>query len=186
MAPVESHYWITAKAPEFNKLQPFVILPDANAYALTEVGGLLFGLRDRVCLNHDPRKLPSDFSQLCFSEDPEGWIVLEDQGPVLARVFPGLETTQTAHYVVGPTTYTPDGQFILGSVPDVKDFLVATGCCGSGIGASGGVGSAITNLAIDGHTKFDLEGFRIDRFGRIDPFSAEWMQLRAEARSKKN
>ena len=85
MAPVRSHYWITAKAPEFNKPQPFVILPDANAYARTEVGGLLFGLCDRVCLNHDPRKLPSDFSQLCFGEDPEGCIILEDQGPALAR-----------------------------------------------------------------------------------------------------
>ena len=65
--------------------------------------------------------------------------------------------------MVGPTTYTPDGQFILGLVPDVKDFLVATGCCGSGIGASGGVGNPIADLAIDGHTKSALEGFRIDR-----------------------
>ncbi len=43
MAPIRSHYWITSKAPEFKKPQPYVILPDANAYARTEMGGLLFG-----------------------------------------------------------------------------------------------------------------------------------------------
>ena len=185
MAPVRSHYWITSKAPEFKQPQPYVILPDANAYARTEMGGLLFGLRDRVSLNHDPRQLPEDLSELRFDQDPEGWNVLEDQGPELARFYPGLETTQIAHYISGPSTYTPDGQFVLGSVPDIDGFLVATGCCGSGIGASGGIGSAIAELAIGGETGFDLESFRTDRFGRIDAFSPEWMQRCADARSNK-
>ena len=184
-APVRSHYWITSKAPEFKKPQPYVILPDANAYARTEMGGLLFGIRDRICLSHDPRQLPSDLSELRYNQDPEGWNVLEEQGPELARFYPGLETTRIAHYISGPSTYTPDGQFVLGSVPDIDGFLVATGCCGSGIGASGGIGSAIAELAIEGETGFDLESFRTDRFGRIDAFSPEWMQLCAVARSNK-
>ena len=116
----------------------------------------------------------------------EGWNVLEEQGSELARFYPGLEAIQIAHYIAGPSTYTPDGQFVLGSVPDIDGFLVATGCCGSGIGASGGVGSAIADLAIEGRTKFDLESFRTDRFGRIDAFSSEWMQRCANARSKKS
>ena len=186
MAPVRSHYWITSKAPEFKKPQPYVILQDANAYARTEMGGLLFGIRDRVCLSHDPRQLPSDLSELRYKKDPEGWNVLEEQGPELARFYPGLETVQIAHYIAGPSTYTPDGQFVLGSVPNIDGFLVATGCCGSGIGASGGVGSAIAELAIEGKTGFDLESFRTNRFGRIDAFSTKWMQFCAEARSNKD
>ena len=149
------------------------------------MGGLLFGIRDRVWLSHDPRDLPSDFTELRFSEDPEGWNVLEEQGLELARFYPGLETVQIAHYVAGPSTYTPDGQFVLGSFPDIEGFFDATGCCGSGIGASGGVGSAIADLAIEGQTRFDLESFRTDRFGHIDAFSPEWIQRCAEARSKK-
>jgi len=185
MAPVRSHYWITSKAPEFKKTQPYVILPDANAYARTEMGGLLFGLRDRVCLGHDPRYLPSDLSEIRYNQDPEGWNVLEEQGSKLARFFPGMVTTQIAHYIAGPSTYTPDGQFVLGPVPDIEGFHVATGCCGSGIGASGGVGSAVAELAIEGKTGFDLESFRPDRFGRIDAFNPEWIQRCADARSKK-
>ena len=185
MAPVRSHYWITSKAPEFKQPQPYVILPDANAYARTEMGGLLFGLRDRVSLNHDPRQLPEDLSELRFDQDPEGWNVLEEQGSELAKFFPGMGTTQIAHYVAGPSAYTPDGQFVLGSVPDVEGFYVASGCCGSGIGASGGVGRAIADLAIEGETGFDLESFRTDRFGRIDAFSPEWRNRCANARSVK-
>ena len=74
---------------------------------------------------------------------------------------------------------------MLGSVPDIDGFLVATGCCGSGIGASGGVGMAIAELAIGGKTGFDLESFRTDRFGHIDAFSPKWIQRCAEARSNK-
>ena len=36
-----------------------------------------------------------------------------------------------------------------------------------------------------GQTRFNLESFRTDRFGRIDAFSPEWMQRCADARSKK-
>ena len=124
-------------------------------------------------------------TELRFNEDPDGWNVLEEQGSELARFYPGLESTPIAHFIAGPSTYTPDGQFVLGSVPDIDGFLVATGCCGAGIGASGGVGSAIAELAIEGKTSFDLESFRIDRFGAIDSFSAEWMLRCANARSKK-
>ena len=74
---------------------------------------------------------------------------------------------------------------MLGSVPDIDGFLVATGCCGSGIGASGGIGSAIAELAIEGETEFDLESFRTARFGRIDAFSPEWMPRCADARTSK-
>ncbi len=185
MAPIRSHYWITSKAPEFNKEQPYVIFPDANAYARTEMGGLLFGIRDRISLSYDPRELPSDLTELRFNEDPDGWNVLEEQGSELARFYPGLESAPIAHYIAAPSTYTPDGQFVLGSVPDIDGFFVATGCCGAGIGASGGVGSAIADLAIEGQTGFDLESFRTDRFGRIDAFSSEWMKRCANARSKK-
>ena len=46
MAPVRSHYWITVEYPLFSPLQPFVILPDARAYARPESHRLLFGFRE--------------------------------------------------------------------------------------------------------------------------------------------
>jgi hypothetical protein len=37
-----------------------VILPDASAYSRPELGGLLFGLRERQSVSVDPRELPDD------------------------------------------------------------------------------------------------------------------------------
>jgi len=185
MAPVRSHYWITSKNEKFQNNQPYVILPDANAYTRPEVGGLLFGLRDKMSLSHDPRKLPNDFTELKYNEDPLGWHVLEEQGEGLARFFPGLESMHIAHYIAGPSTYTPDGQFLLGTIPEIEGFLVASGCCGSGIGASGGIGKVISDLACDGTTTLEIDNFRTDRFGPIDSFSPEWINRCVKARFAK-
>ena len=53
---------------------------------------------------------------------------------------------------------------------------MVSGYCGSGIGASGGVGTTIVELASEGKTRFDIESFRTDRFGRINAFSRELRQ----------
>lgn len=186
MAPVRSHYWITDADPErFPADQPFVVLPDAHAYARTEVGGLLFGLRDRASLSRDPRTLPDDLAQLTYEEDPDGWQALEEQGPTFARYFPGLESIGLAHYVAGPSTYTPDGQFVVGPLPGAPGALVAAGCCGAGIAASGGVGRALTDLALDGTSELELAPFAPDRFGAIDAFDPAWQRRCAAARSAK-
>jgi sarcosine oxidase subunit beta len=186
MAPVRSHYWITDSDPAlFPSDQPFVVLPDAHAYARTEVGSLLFGLRDRASLSRDPRTLPDDLARLNFEEDPQGREVLLEQGPAFARFFPGLETIGLAHYVAGPSTYTPDGQYVIGKLPGAPGAVVATGCCGAGIATSGGVGRALADLALEGTSDLDLGPFAPDRFGVIDAFDADWQRRCAASRSAK-
>ncbi len=185
MAPVRSHYWITKPGPLFPPEQPFVVLPDCQAYTRPEVGGLLFGLRDRRCLVRDPRVLPEDLERLVFEEDPKGWSVLEEQGAAFARFFPALFDTELAHHVSGPSNYTPDGEFALGALPGIEGLLLATGCSGGGIATSGGVGLAVAELAVSGTTRFDLAPSRPDRFGAIDAFSPEWLERCAVARSRK-
>jgi 4-methylaminobutanoate oxidase (formaldehyde-forming) len=185
LAPVRSHYWITAPGPLFPTDNPYVILPDAHAYTRPEVGGLLFGLRDRASLSCDPRELPADLAAPVFPADPEGWDVLIESGPGLQEFFPALAEAELAHYVAAPSTYTPDGQFVLGALPGVSGMLVASGCCGAGIACSGGVGRAIAELATDQASHFELEGCRPDRFGEIDSFSESWRELCAQGRSGK-
>jgi sarcosine oxidase subunit beta len=67
----------------------------------------------------------------------------------------------------------------------VEGFLAATGCCGAGIAACGGVGLALATLAAQGASPVDLSAFRADRFGPIDPLSLEFQQRCAAARSHK-
>ena len=73
----------------------------------------------------------------------------------------------------------------MGEAPRIKNLLFATGCAGAGISVSGGVGLAFAELAAGKDNPFDFSNFNLDRFGEIDPFSNEWLQKCAEARSGK-
>ncbi len=185
MAPVRSHYWITEQREEFDPDEPVVVLPDVPAYTRGEVGGLLFGLRAGSSPARDPRDLPRDLGGMRFHEDPDGWETLAECGEAFARFCPLLESVKLEHYVSGPSTYTPDGHFLLGACPGVEGFLVAAGCCGLGVAASGGVGRAITELVAGDVGGLDLDPFRLDRFGRVDAFDESWLERCSKARVAK-
>ncbi len=186
MAPVRSHYWITAPDPLFDRNQPFVILPDARAYTRPEGNSLLFGLRESNGVSVDPRRLPEDLSGFMIGRLEDERESLIEGFPLLHPFFPGLEVGGIAHYITGLSTYTPDGLFVLGPVPGIKGFLVATGCCGAGIAASGGIGRAIAEMAAGFAPSYDLRPFRIDRFGPVDPMSEDFQKRCSEARSAKS
>ncbi|MBA4501219.1 NAD(P)/FAD-dependent oxidoreductase [Marinobacterium marinum] len=185
MAPVRSHYWITeADQALFPAESPMVILPDANAYARPEVGGLLFGLRDRQAVYGDPACLPEDIHGYLFNRDPDGLECLESSWQDLANVFPALERLGIAHYMTGVSSYTPDGKPLLGDV-DVQGLLVATGCSGGGVALSGGIGRLLAEMAL-GQTLFcDASSFSTRRFGVVDPFNEAFRMRCALARSQK-
>ena len=184
MAPVRSQYWITEKAAIFPEHGPMVLLPDAQAYARPEGGSLLFGVREQKSLYALPDQIPDDISHFVFSAD-KGMNDLAENAERLARFFPEFYETGIQHYVAGFSGYTPDGQLVMGKVPQVDNFLLASGCCGAGIAVSGGVGLALAELAAGYHSPFDLSEFNAARFGNIDPFSAGWLEKCAIARSEK-
>ncbi len=185
MAPVRSHYWITEDDRElFPNESPMVILPDANAYARPEVGGLLFGLRDQQAVYGDPANLPEDIHGYLFNCDPEGWECLESGWSALAEVFPAIERLGIAHYLTGVSSYTPDGKPLLGKT-DLPGLLAATGCSGAGIALSGGIGRLLAELALGQPMFCDEKPFALNRFGPIDPFSKDFRVRCALARSQK-
>ncbi|MBP0048362.1 FAD-binding oxidoreductase [Marinobacterium sp. AK62] len=185
MAPVRSHYWITEDCAElFPPESPMVILPDANAYARPEVGGLLFGLRDRQAIYGDPANLPDDIHGYLFNRDPEGWECLESGLDALAALFPALETLGIAHYLTGVSSYTPDGKPLIGATA-VPGLLAGTGCSGGGIALSGGMGRLMAELALEQPAFCDASVFAVDRFGAVDPFSEDFRIRCAMARSQK-
>jgi sarcosine oxidase subunit beta len=185
MAPVRSQYWITAPHPLFAGRHPIALLPDARAYARPELGSLLFGLREAQGMHADPWELPEDISDLRLDSESCGWDSLMEGIPSLARFFPAIEQIGIAHHIAGLSTYTPDGMFVLGEVPGLEGLLVATGCSGAGIAASGGIGLALAQLAVGQTSFFDLTPHRADRFGPVDPTDPAFRQRCAEARSMK-
>ncbi|GAA4031744.1 FAD-dependent oxidoreductase [Actimicrobium antarcticum] len=187
MAPVRSQYWITGRAPELNPGGPIVFMSDIRAYARPEVGALLFGVRESAPVVVSPQDLPENLQGFVYDmADPDGWDNLAQAFAPLCRYFPALERLGIAHYITGPSNYTPDGQPIVGASDSISGLLVASGCNGSGITYSAGVGRLIAEL-ICGDTPF-VDARRLDpaRALQIDPFDPAFLQACAHARATKS
>jgi 4-methylaminobutanoate oxidase (formaldehyde-forming) len=185
MAPVRSHYWITGPQTGYPHDMPYVVLPDARAYVRAELGGLIIGIREPASLSVDPLTIPTDITGISFGDDADGWKILMGGREKLQRFYPGIDEARFTRFITGLSTYTPDGGFVLGAVPELEGYLVAGGCCGAGIAASGGIGLAVAELAGGLPPSFDLEPFRADRFGDVDADSEAFRARCAAARSAK-
>ncbi len=182
--PVRSHYWITAPDPRLPRDHPVVSLPDARAYLRPEVGGLLMGVQEPTSRTFDARRLPADVAEMSLTGNDD-WDLLIEHAATLKGYIPGLDDFEFAHHIAGLATYTPDGRFLIGSYPGIDGFLVAAGCCGTGVSVSGGIGLAVADIVLGREASIDLERFRPDRFGPFDPYSAAFMAQCAAARGNK-
>ena len=94
----------------------------------------------------------------------------------LGRV-PKLETAGIKELINGPESFTPDGNFILGESPELKNFYVGAGFNAYGIAAGGGAGMALAEWVANGQPPYDLWPVDIRRFGK--PHSdLEWVRKR--------
>ena len=190
MAPVRSQYWISEPADCFPRDGAIVLLPAIRAYARPEVGALLFGVREHAPAVADPRLLPADLAGFVFDpDDPDGWSNLAEGAESLLPYFPRLESLGIAHYLTGPSNYTIDNQLILGPHPTLGGLFIASGCNGSGISFSGGVGRLLAEWVCGeaGFLPLDLTaGFAPDRHADFDPFSPEFLAACTVARANKS
>ncbi len=185
LAPVRSQYWITERNEIFPESMPMVVLPDVNAYLRPEGGALLFGIRERQSIAVSPNDIPNDISSFKFSDD-KGMNDLSEVIDRLAAFFPRVYDIGLKYYIAGFSAYTPDNYLSMGSTTKKNNILFATGCVGAGIAVCGGVGLAFAEMAAGKPNPYDFSAFDIHRFGDIDPFSEEWLQKCAIARSVKN
>ncbi len=104
----------------------------------------------------------------------------------LARFFPDVVEAQFSDYVCGLSSYTPDGQIILGPVPGVSGFWAVAGACGHGIALSAGMGDMAADLITGARSDADLSAFSPARFGLVDPCHAAFRARCADARAAKS
>jgi len=106
-------------------------------------------------------------------------------GERLRGCMPCIDRLAFAHHIAGLSTYTPDGRFVIGAHPRLAGYLVASGCCGTGVSASGGIGQLVSDLLLGRTPLVDPAPFRPDRFGTVDPRSDAFRANCAAARAGK-
>lgn len=186
MAPVRSHFWIAEPDAAYGGEHPVTLLPDCAAYTRPEVGGLVLGVQEPRSTTFDARDVPDDPAVFSPTAGDEHWDVLSGAFEAVAYVFPGIERARFSSYICGLSAYTPDGEIILGPVPGASGFYAAAGDCGSGVTLSAGIGDAAADLALGRTPAFDIDAFRPDRFGRVDPFGQPFRDRCAAARASKS
>lgn len=185
-APTRSHYWITAPDGNGARGQPNVQLPDMRAYLRSEVGGLLVGLQEPQSKTYHPMQLEGDMGHMNLLDDEYDLDLLFEQASALKPVVPQIDAWGFAHHIAGLSMYTPDGKFVLGRPDGFSGLVIAGGCCGSGLAASGGFGEVIASMITGAETDIDPRIYDPNRFGPVDPSSQAFRDRCAAARSGKS
>ncbi|MGO9052841.1 MAG: FAD-dependent oxidoreductase, partial [Streptosporangiaceae bacterium] len=171
----EHFYVVTEQVDGVHRDFPILRDPDGYTYITEEVGGLVVGgfepdAKPWVA----PDALPYPFEFQLLEEDWDHFAILMDSA--IARI-PVLAETGIKMFYNGPESFTPDNQFILGEVPELRNFFVAAGFNSVGIASAGGAGRALAEWIVEGEPGLDLSAVDIRRFAAFNG-NNQWLHDR--------
>jgi 4-methylaminobutanoate oxidase (formaldehyde-forming) len=148
--------------------------PDGFIYFKEEVGGLLMGGFEPVAKPWGMDGIPDKFE---FQLLPEDWDQFQPLMEAAMHRVPALETAGVKILLNGPESFTPDGNFILGEAPEVRNYFVAAGFNSAGIANAGGAGKLLAEWIAGGEAPMDLFEVDIRRYGAFAA-DAKWLRER--------
>jgi 4-methylaminobutanoate oxidase (formaldehyde-forming) len=173
LVPVEHQYLITESFGVPSNL-PTLRDPDRLTYYKEEVGGLVMGGYEPNPIAWAIDGIPEGFHYTLLDSNVDHFSQIMEQA--LVRV-PALRTAGVKQLLNGPESFTPDGNFILGEAPELKNFFVGAGFNAFGIASAGGAGMALAEWVAKGEPPYDLWPVDIRRFGRPH-FDMDWVRTR--------
>ncbi len=159
--PMAHLYLITEKIEGVTPDLPTMRDPDLLVYYRQEVGGLIAGGYEREPKAIFLDGIPQDFNNKLLPPDWDRFTPLMEN---LIRRVPALETAGVRLLLNGPEGFTPDAEYLLGPTL-VKGFWIAAAFCAHGLAGAGGIGKAMAEWIIEGHTEWNLWKLDVRRFG---------------------
>ena len=144
---------ITHPIPGVEAHQPIVRVMDCNVYIRPAGGGLMVGGYESDPLQMDMANAPAGFR---IEHLPLDLSVLNRLISRVADQFPVLRDIAIREHRGGLPTMTPDGEHIVGPVPNLRGFYVAGGCCVGGLSISPIVGDLLARWIVSGKAPMDL------------------------------
>jgi len=177
IVPMEHQYLVTdgiqALAAPHREL-PVIRDVEASFYVREEAGGLIVGPYEAHPKPWSAHGIPADFGQQLLAPDlPQ----IERIVSLAQSRIPVLADAGLKRVVCGPTSYTPDGNALVGWVPGLRNFFVLAGFS-YGIVQAGGAGRSGAEWIVDGQPSDDLWELDVRRFG---PHAAALPHLIARA-----
>ncbi len=158
----EHFYIVTGKIAGVHPMLPVMRDPDGCIYYKEEVGGLVMGGFEPKAKPWKRDPIPPTFQFELLDED---WDQFEPLMTAALHRTPCLETAEIKMLLNGPESFTPDGNFILGEAPELRNYFVCAGFNSAGIANSGGAGRLMAEWIVGGEPSADLWDVDIRRFG---------------------
>ncbi len=174
LVSVEHQYMVTERIEGVTPDLPTLRDPDRLTYWKEDVGGLVWGGYEPNPKPWALNGIPEEFHFDLLTSDYDHYSQFMDNA--IARV-PALATAGVKQLINGPESFTPDGNFILGEAPELRNFYVGAGFNAFGIASAGGAGMALAEWAATGAAPYDLWPVDIRRFGRVHQ-STDWVRAR--------
>jgi 4-methylaminobutanoate oxidase (formaldehyde-forming) len=174
LVSMEHQYMVTEPIKDMPKNLPTLRDPDRLTYYKEEVGGLVMGGYEANPIPWAVNGIPEGFHYTLLDSNFDHFEPLMELA--LGRV-PALETAGIKTLTNGPESFTPDGNFIIGEAPELRNFFVGAGFNAFGIAAGGGAGMALAEWVANGAPPYDLWSADIRRFGRPQ-LDTDWVRSR--------
>lgn len=181
LAPVRHQYIITGRIDGVRSDLPTLRDPDRLTYYKEEVGGLVMGGYEPNPIPWSETYVPEDFAFRLLEDD---WEHFEPVMNLALGRVPALSYAGVKQMVNGLESFTPDGNWMIGETPEVRNLFIGAGFNAFGIASAGGAGMALAEWIVDGEPPFDLWPVDIRRFGspHKDPAWVRTRTLEAYAR----
>lgn len=164
LQPVKHQYIITEKIDGLATDAPTIRDPDRRTYFKEEVGGLVMGGYEPNPQPWTTGDVPDDWEFRLFDDDFDHF---EQHMTQAIERIPALAHAGVKQMINGPESFTPDGNFILGSAPECANMYVGAGFNAFGIASGGGAGWVLAQWVVDGEAPLDLWVVDIRRFSGL-------------------
>ncbi len=164
LQPVKHQYVITDRIEGVAPGMATIRDPDRRTYFKEEVGGIAFGGYEPNPVPWVTGDAPENFEFQLFDDD---WDHFEQHMQAALERIPALNAAGIKQMINGPESFTPDGNFILGEAPEVRNFFVGAGFNAFGIASAGGAGWVLADWVAKGVPPLDLWVVDIRRFSRL-------------------
>lgn len=164
LQPTEHQYFVTetiADIAAMDRRLPSVADRDGEYYLRQEGQGLLIGAYEKDMRLWAEDGTPPDFAHELFADDLER---IEDNMMRAMDRVPAVGAAGIKRVINGPMIWTPDGNVILGPVPEKQGYFCCNGII-PGFSQSAGMGLMVADWLVEGEMRYDMFAWDMARFG---------------------